>query len=263
MRHLATSRQITIQLKFNLTKCYLSIYMSIKLGKREKIGSKFRVNLFVAFSVTVSISTDPYRFPIQPCYIWDGMSMFHMPDLKSWPAPTLGLRRFKVSSAVVYALFILVIYSHAILARWQFTLRRSYLKVAGRENAARIYTEVAWDRADRGLCSQRRPWIMGPTREGRRENGRWRADEKKNKNSTKREESGRASLLAFIRDGGLWTVGAEYKKSRRALSVLTADTLRFLNVATAGRPPFRSETSPRPFPPIPDFQLTWRKTTRD
>lgn len=55
-----------------------------------------------------------------------------------------------------------------------------------------------------------------------------------------REKRAAARLFAFIRDGGLWTVGAEYKKSRRALSVLTADTLRFLNVATAGRPPFRS-----------------------
>lgn len=33
---------------------------------------------------------------------------------------------------VVYALFILVIYSHAALARRQFILRRSYLEVAGR-----------------------------------------------------------------------------------------------------------------------------------
>lgn len=53
---------------------------------------------------------------------------------ESRPAPTLarflGLRRFKVPSALVYALFILVIYSHAALALRQFTLRRSYLKVA-------------------------------------------------------------------------------------------------------------------------------------
>lgn len=44
----------------------------------------------------------------------------------------LGLKRFKVPSVVVYALFILVIYSHAALARRQFILRRSYLEVAGR-----------------------------------------------------------------------------------------------------------------------------------
>lgn len=64
-----------------------------------------------------------------------------MPDLKAGRRPLSGfldLRRFKVPSAAVYALFILVIYSHAALARQQFTLRRSYLKVAGRESAARI-----------------------------------------------------------------------------------------------------------------------------
>lgn len=73
-----------------------------------------------------------------------------MSDLKAGRRPHSGfldLRRFKVPSAVVYALFILVIYSHAALARRQFTLRRSYLKVAGRVLPGS--TDGLRDRADR------------------------------------------------------------------------------------------------------------------
>lgn len=131
------------------------------------------------------------------------MSMLHTPytgSKKLAGAHTrrfLVLRRFKVSSAVVYALFILVIYSHAALARWQFTLRRSYLKVAGRENAARIYTDVVWDRADRGPCSRRRPWIMVPTREGRER--KWAMTRRWKKNLTGRERERKERGRAFFR----------------------------------------------------------------
>lgn len=44
---------------------------------------------------------------------------------------------------VVYALFILVIYSHAALTRRQFILRRSYLEVAGRVPPGPPYTTLS------------------------------------------------------------------------------------------------------------------------
>lgn len=195
------------------------------------------------------------------------MTMFHTPDLKSWSAPTLGLRRFKVSSAVVYALFILVIYSHAALARWQFTLRRSYLKVAGRENAARIYTEVAWDRADRGPCSQRRPWIMGPTREGRKENGRWRAGEKKKENLTERRErprvSSRSSATAVY---GLSARNIKSRGEHRAYTHSGYFTIlkcrdRGKAAVSQWRRRFRSRCRVS-FPPILDFELAWQNCVK-
>lgn len=196
------------------------------------------------------------------------MTMFYTPDLKSWSAPTLGLRRFKVSSAVVYALFILVIYSHAALARWQFTLRRSYLKVAGRENAARIYTEVAWDRADRGLCSLRRPWIMGPTREGRKENGRWRAGEKKKKeNSTERRE--RPRVFSRSSATAVYGLSARNIKSRgehRAYTYggyFTILKCRDRGKAAASQWHRRFRSCCRvSFPPIPDLKLAWQNYTK-
>lgn len=147
------------------------------------------------------------------CHIWDGIYA----GSKSWPAPTLGesvprnLRRFKVPSAVVYALFILVIYSHAVLARQQFTLRRSYLKVAGRECCPDPPT--AWDRVA-GFPS------AAPDNGQRGKVGKETGDDAGEKEGGSRRarsggesHPGRASFRVRSRRH-LWTVGAEYKKSR-------------------------------------------------
>lgn len=170
----------------------------------------------------------PHRFSICDFATFETASMS---DLKAGRRPHSGfldLRRFKVPSAVVYALFILVIYSHAVLARQQFTLRRSYLKVAGRESAARIHRRP--ETTSRGSRPRRRrPRIMGNEKRWERKRvmtpvKKKEAAEERPRVAGERINPGRASFRVRSRRH-LWTVGARNIKSRGARSVLTANTL--------------------------------------
>lgn len=135
--------------------------------------------------------------------------------LHSW---FLGLRRFKVLCAVIYALFILVIYSHALLARRQFTLRRSYLKVAGRalpctdgprtRGSGPLFGAAALDNGRGGKVGKETGDDAGEKKGSRR------------RVTVARRQRGRGSALLRARSRQrLWTVGgAQYKKSRPCTS---------------------------------------------
>lgn len=150
----------------------------------------------------------------------------------------LDLRTFKISFTVVYALFILVIYSHADLARRDNLLYDDHIWKWPR--AARI-PRTAWDLADqklRGLRSQRRPWIIDNEERWERKQTmtlmKKKASRRVAARATEKRIAGTACLFAF-RDGIYGLLALEYKKSWRTKSTsnaLRTNTLWFLNVAT-------------------------------
>lgn len=127
----------------NSSSCLMSIINRKNRMLKSRCGFQdatfSRSLIHISGSVCGTASSHPRR-----------ASMPRTSDLKVHRRPHsgfLGLRRFKVPSAVVYALFILVIYSHAAPMYAGNLLYDDHIWKRPVKSAARIYR--AQDRADR------------------------------------------------------------------------------------------------------------------